>query len=172
VAGVSPAELAPGFVEVLHQLGLIVTSTTSTSGPGGVTVAHHDTLGTGKGTTAPHPGFPTDLQPQLTAFLSQVEGRSVITETLYDQRDTRCSELRKLGIRVQQTGPHLSITGRRLPTSGTVNPQEIRCAAAMLVLAAAGTHTTTLIDQGHLARGYADFLSKLRQLGFDTQPTE
>lgn len=97
--------------------------------------------------TAPHPGFPTDLQPQFTAFLSQVEGTSRVWERVYDRRETHIGELARLGLILQKAGDRIDIQGNQRARSGRVHPQDIRSAAAVIVAAAGSSGTTVLLDE-------------------------
>lgn len=115
--------------------------------------------------TAPHPGFPTDLQPQLCALLTQSTGTSQITERIYAERATHLHGLARLGARVNETGRHMTIHGPTRLRGATVHGADIRAATALLLAALVADGTTILTGVEHLKRGYEDLPGTLRRLG-------
>lgn len=119
-------------------------------------------------TTAPHPGFPTDMQPQITALLATAEGRSCVVENIFESRDRHVAELAKMGANI------LNIGGRRFDIVGVerlhgaeVSAHDLRCGAA-LILAGLGAHGETIVtDSVHIERGYDGIDADLRKLGAD-----
>lgn len=118
--------------------------------------------------TGPHPGFPTDVQPQMAALLTQAAGGSTVTERIYAARVTHVPQLARLGLRISVDGHRQTVPGRQRSRGGEATVTDIRCGAALLVAAAAADGPVLLHDPaGHLARGYGDFRAKLAILGME-----
>ncbi|WP_059006437.1 UDP-N-acetylglucosamine 1-carboxyvinyltransferase [Streptomyces specialis] len=115
--------------------------------------------------TAPHPGFPTDVQPQLTAFLTQAHGISRLEERIYPRRDTHLSPLRAFGAAVDSTGPVIAVHGASRLTAADVAAEDIRAVTALVIAALAAEGTSTIRGMYHLRRGYGSLLPKLAALG-------
>ncbi|MGQ9476965.1 MAG: UDP-N-acetylglucosamine 1-carboxyvinyltransferase [Candidatus Bipolaricaulia bacterium] len=115
--------------------------------------------------TRPYPGFPTDLQPQMTAMLCLAQGESLVRETVFPDRFAYVPELLRLGAQIKVTDSTAFIKGVAHLEGATVQATDIRAGAA-LVLAGLAAHGETVIwDEGHLARGYSDIVRDLRSLG-------
>lgn len=115
--------------------------------------------------TAAYPGFPTDLQPQLTAYLSLGQGTSVINEAVFENRFLHIAELNRMGADIQHDDRLAVINGVRRLTGAPVMASDLRNGAA-LVLAGLRAHGTTIVDRiYHIDRGYERFEHKLRSLG-------
>ncbi len=116
-------------------------------------------------TTAPYPGFPTDMQAQFMVLLTQADGRSVIQETIFENRFMHVGELARMGARIELHG-HEAVVFGRTPLSGAkVMATDLR-ASACLVLAALAADGESLIDRVyHLDRGYERIEEKLQALG-------
>ncbi len=130
--------------------------------------------------TEPFPGFPTDLQPPMGAFLARCDGVSLIVETIHRDRLLYLQELAKLGAKVvveaamnPQRLPCLAwLTGVERLCGGEVEAQDLRAGAALL-LAGLGTEGETVIHRAEkIQRGYAHFTEKLTALGASVQMTE
>lgn len=173
VAGIRPADFPEGFRETMEAVGVELTDQPA---PGAaVTTGTRNALRPADVVTAPHPGFPTDLQPQMASFLTQADGRSWVTETIYRTRTTHVAELAKLGVEIAVHGRTQEIVGRQRPrrqaTGQVTTVQDIRCGAAVLVAAAATSEPVLLADPaGHLARGYGHLGEKLSRLGMVLRP--
>ncbi len=116
-------------------------------------------------TTAPYPGFPTDMQAQMIAILSLATGQSVITDTIYHDRWTHVPELQRLGAEVHVEGNVAVINGVRRLTGAPVMATDLRASAA-LVLAGLAAHGETVISRVyHLDRGYEALEKKLAAAG-------
>jgi len=116
-------------------------------------------------TTAPYPGFPTDLQAQMVALMAYSTGLSVVKEQIFENRFRHVDELRRLGadIRVEQRSA--IIRGRQGLTGAPLTATDLR-ASASLVLAGLGARgVTRVLDIHHLDRGYEGLDEKLRSLG-------
>ena len=119
--------------------------------------------------TMPHPGFPTDMQPQMTAMLSLAEGTSIITEGVWDHRFRYVEELRRMGALIQVDGKVAVIEGAPRLTGAPVRAVDLRGGAAMLIAAMTADGTTEIEDIEYIERGYEDIVEKLRGLGAHIQ---
>ncbi len=116
-------------------------------------------------TTAPYPGFPTDLQPAHGALVARAVGTSVLEETIFDARYNYTDELARMGADIRITGQLAIIKGVPELTGAPVQATDVRAAAA-LVLAALGAEGQTVIEGAEfLDRGYENFEAKLRAAG-------
>ncbi|MGZ5038811.1 MAG: UDP-N-acetylglucosamine 1-carboxyvinyltransferase [Usitatibacter sp.] len=115
--------------------------------------------------TAPHPGFPTDMQAQFIAVMSIAEGTSRVTETIFENRFMHVQELRRLGANIDIEGNTAMISGVDTLTGATVMATDLR-ASASLVIAGLVAEGETIIDRiYHLDRGYERIESRLAGLG-------
>jgi UDP-N-acetylglucosamine 1-carboxyvinyltransferase len=116
-------------------------------------------------TTAPYPGFPTDLQAQWMALATGMEGVSTITETIFENRFQHVAELQRMGARIRLEGRRAIVEGPSRLTGARVMASDLRASAA-LVLAALAARGETVIDRVyHLDRGYEKMEGKLSRLG-------
>ena len=116
-------------------------------------------------TTHAYPGFPTDLQAQMTALMCVVSGISVITEKIFPERFMHVSELGRMGAQIRLEGPNAIVSGTRRMSGAPVMASDLR-ASAGLVLAGLAAHGTTEISRVyHLDRGYERLVEKLQGLG-------
>ena len=116
-------------------------------------------------TTRPFPGFPTDMQAQYMALMTQGNGVSVITETIFENRFMHALEMKRMGADVTIEGPRCVVRGGQLLSGANVQASDLR-ASASLILAALVAHGETMIHRVyHLDRGYARIEQKLRSLG-------
>ncbi|QMU69153.1 UDP-N-acetylglucosamine 1-carboxyvinyltransferase [Streptacidiphilus sp. P02-A3a] len=115
--------------------------------------------------TGPHPGFPTDVQPQLTAFLTQASGTSRVEERIYTERGTHLGPLRAFGAVVNADGPVITVRGPSPLAATDVAGEDIRAVTALLIAALAAEGTSTIRGMYHLRRGYSSLLRKLASLG-------
>lgn len=118
--------------------------------------------------TMPYPGFPTDMQPQLTSLLSVAEGTSVITESIFENRFMHVQELKRMGADIQIEGHSIIIEGIPRLSAAPVRTSDLRAGAA-LILAALNADGETLIDDmdRYIDRGYEKIVQKLSQVGAD-----
>ena len=115
--------------------------------------------------TAPHPGFPTDMQAQFIALNSVAEGTAVVTETIFENRFMHVQELRRLGANIDIEGNSAIVTGVDRLTGAHVMATDLR-ASASLVVAGLVAEGETVIDRiYHLDRGYEQIEARLGQLG-------
>jgi UDP-N-acetylglucosamine 1-carboxyvinyltransferase len=116
-------------------------------------------------TTEPHPKFPTDMQAQYMALMTQAEGTSNIVETIFENRFMHASELRRMGANIQILGNEAVVIGATKLTGAPVQASDLR-ASASLVLAALAARGETLIDRVyHIDRGYENIIKKLSSVG-------
>ena len=117
--------------------------------------------------TLPHPGFPTDMQPQITTLLTLAEGTSIVTEGVWDNRFKYVDELRRMGADISVDGKVAVIEGCGSLTAAPVRATDLRAGAAMVIAALAAQGTTEIEDIYHIERGYEEIVNKLRSLGAD-----
>ena len=122
--------------------------------------------------TAPYPGFATDIQQPLTVLLTQCEGQSVVTETIYTERFKHCHELNKMAANIDVRTPSAFINGPT-PLSGTqVTATDLRCGAALVIAGLIAKGTTEIDEIYHIERGYENIVGKLRDLGAHIEKVE
>jgi UDP-N-acetylglucosamine 1-carboxyvinyltransferase len=120
-------------------------------------------------TTEPHPLFPTDMQAQYMALMTQAEGESVITETIFENRFMHASELIRMGADIHISGNRAVVRGKTGLAGAPILASDLR-ASASLVLAALCASNETLIDRVyHIDRGYETIVRKLRSIGADIE---
>lgn len=120
-------------------------------------------------TTEPYPAFPTDMQAQYLALMTQANGRSVITETVFENRFMHASELQRMGARIQVSIDKASVDGPGQLVGARVQASDLR-ASASLVLAGLVAEGETIIDRVyHIDRGYEKIETKLRAVGADIE---
>ena len=117
--------------------------------------------------TMPHPGFPTDMQPQIAVLLSMAEGTSIINEGVWENRFRYVDELRRMGADIQVDGKLAVIQGVPSLTAAPVKAMDLRAGAAMVIAALAAKGVTEIEDIQYIERGYEDLVEKLRGLGAD-----
>jgi len=167
VAGIALHHFPVGLREAFDRMGLPLRQRVSPDGTPVTTLVRH-TLGATQIETGPHPGFPTDVQPQIATLLTQAHGTSTVRERVYDSRTTHVPQLARLGLRVDVQGDRQRVPGLQTARGGEATVTDIRCGAALLVAAAAADGPVLLHDPaGHLARGYADLGAKLAQFGME-----
>ena len=116
-------------------------------------------------TTEPHPLFPTDMQAQYMALMTQAEGVSIINETIFENRFMHASELIRMGANIQISGNKAIVRGRTQLAGAPVQASDLR-ASASLVLAGLCAAGETLIDRVyHIDRGYENIVKKLGSVG-------
>lgn len=119
--------------------------------------------------TRPYPGFPTDMQPQLSTVLCLADGVSVVTEGIWDNRYKYVNELRKMGAEIQVDGKTAIIEGPVQLRGAPVAACDLRAGAAMLIAGLVAEGETTIEDVIYIERGYQDFVGKLQRLGADVR---
>src|SRR5262249_19205062 len=148
LAGAHPADLAP-LLDKLAEVGAEVEVTA-----GGIRVAADGELTAADVETAPHPGFPTDLQAQLMALLTRARGVATIRETIFENRFQHAPELARMGADIRVDGGVARVHGPTPLAGAGVMATDLR-ASACLVLAGVAAEGETLVDRiYHLDRGY------------------
>ena len=117
--------------------------------------------------TMPHPGFPTDMQPQIAVLLCLAEGTSLLTEGVWDNRFRYVDELRRLGAQISVDGRVAIIEGIDHFSGAPVKATDLRAGAAMIITGLAAVGTTEIEDIRHIERGYENIEGKFRALGAD-----
>lgn len=115
--------------------------------------------------TLPHPGFPTDLQPQMGVVLSIAEGTSIITESIWDSRFQYTAELNKMGARITPQGKTAFFEGVENLVGAPVYATDLRAGAALVIAGIAAQGTTEIYNLKHIDRGYENIEEKFSQLG-------
>lgn len=114
----------------------------------------------------PHPGFPTDLQPQASVLLTQAQGKSLIHEPLYENRFHHLHELRKMGADIEITDPHRAlIFGKTDLIGNKISASDIRSGASLILAGLIAKGQTTIENITQVDRGYEKIEEKLRKLG-------
>jgi len=119
--------------------------------------------------TMAYPGFPTDLQPQMTALLSAASGTGFITENVWESRFQYVNELKRLGCNITVEGKIAITEGPSILTGAEVNATDLRAGAALVVAALAAKGSTTIGNARYISRGYEDIEGKLNALGADVK---
>ncbi len=116
-------------------------------------------------TTLPHPGFPTDVQAQMMAFMTQTPGISIITERIFESRFTHVQELERLGAEISIEGPNAIVHGVQKLSGASLMATDLRASAALVIAGMVAKGTTQVNRIYHLDRGYAHLDAKLKKLG-------
>ncbi len=117
--------------------------------------------------TMPHPGFPTDMQPQAVALLSLAEGTSIINENVWDNRYKYVEELSRLGAKVSVDGRMAVIEGVKELVGAPVKARDLRAGAAMIIAGLAARGVTEIENIHYIERGYENIVPKLKGLDAD-----
>ncbi|AGX41541.1 UDP-N-acetylglucosamine 1-carboxyvinyltransferase [Clostridium saccharobutylicum] len=117
--------------------------------------------------TLPYPGFPTDMQAQMMSLLSIVDGVSVITETVFENRFMHVAELQRMGANIKIDGRTAIIEGVPKLTGCQVKATDLRAGAAMILSGLIAEGQTEIGDIYHIDRGYVQIEKKFRNLGAD-----
>jgi len=117
--------------------------------------------------TMPHPGFPTDMQPQIATYLAIADGTSVITEGVWDSRFRYVDQLTLMGADIVVDGKTAIISGVEGLKPAPVKAVDLRAGAAMIIAGLMADGTTTVEDIEHIDRGYENLAEKFAELGAD-----
>lgn len=117
--------------------------------------------------TMPHPGFPTDMQPQIAVVLSTARGTSIINESVWDNRFRYVEELKRMGAQISVDGKLAVIEGVDHLNAAPVRATDLRAGAAMLIAALCAHGVSQVEDIQHIERGYENVEEKLLALGAD-----
>ena len=117
--------------------------------------------------TMPHPGFPTDMQPQIATVLAIAEGTSIVTEGVWDNRFRYVDQLTLMGADIQVDGKMAVITGVENLNASPVKAVDLRAGAAMIIAGIMADGKTEIEDIDHIDRGYENVVEKFTALGAD-----
>ena len=117
--------------------------------------------------TTPYPGFPTDIQQPMSTLLSIVPGRSLITESIWENRHKHIDELKKMGANIKVEGRVAIIDGVEKLTGAVVKATDLRAGAAMVIAGLVAEGSTEITNIEHIDRGYPHIEDKFRALGAD-----
>ena len=145
----------------LREAGVEVSG----NGSSGVRVRRNGTLQPVEVRTLPYPGFPTDLQAQMMALLTQASGTSVITETIFENRFMHAPELIRMGGDILMKGPTAVVRGPTQLSGAPVMATDLRASMSLILAGLAAENTTELSRIYHLDRGYEALDAKLGTLG-------
>ena len=159
VTNTRPGDLG-AFLDALRRAGVEVDEETDS-----VRVRRAGPLCAADILTAPHPGFPTDLQAQFLALMTQAEGTSRIVETIFENRFLHVSELVRLGADVTLSGHTAVVRGPTALEGAPVTASDLRASAALVLGGLVAKGETRVRRIYHLDRGYAGMDAKLRSLG-------
>lgn len=115
--------------------------------------------------TMPHPGFPTDMQPQFSILLSIAQGTSILTDSVWDNRFRYIDELRRMGAQAQVDGKVAVFQGVDHLTAAPVKATDLRGGIAIVIAALVARGTTEVEEIQHIERGYENIVEKLSALG-------
>ena len=122
--------------------------------------------------TLPYPGFPTDMQPQITAVLCLAEGTSLVTESVWNSRYQYVDELKRMGAHIQVDDKTAVVEGVDHLTGAPIQACDLRAGAAMVIAALAAQGQSEISCVQYIERGYEDIVEKLRALGADIRSVE
>ena len=115
--------------------------------------------------TLPYPGFPTDMQPQITVALTLSKGTSIVTESVYENRFKYVDELARMGANIKVEGNTAIIDGTEQLTGARLSAPDLRAGAALVIAGLAADGFTLIDDIAYIQRGYEAFEAKLKSLG-------
>ncbi|MBQ7962104.1 MAG: UDP-N-acetylglucosamine 1-carboxyvinyltransferase [Clostridia bacterium] len=170
------AAAAKGNVLIKNVIPKHLESITAKLRECGVTVEENDDSvriisdtrsGSCKVTAMPHPGFPTDMQPQMTTFLALSEGTSIVTDGVWDNRFRYVDQLSKMGASIQVEGKAAIVTGVEKFHAAPIRADDLRAGAAMLIAGMCAEGRTVIEEIYHIERGYEKVIEKLRGVGVD-----
>jgi len=160
LSGARP-ELLQTALDVLVQAGTVITPNND-----GIRVARNGAgIGPVSVTTAPFPGFPTDLQAQLMALMTRARGKSQITETIFENRFMHVQELARFGARIQLDGETATIQGTDSLRGAPVMATDLRASVSLVIAGLAAEGETIVNRVYHLDRGFERLEEKLSACG-------
>ena len=119
--------------------------------------------------TMPYPGYPTDMQPQITVALTLAEGTSIVTESIFENRFKYADELSRMGANIKVESNTAIIDGVHKLTGARVSAPDLRAGAALVIAGLAAEGLTIVDDIVYIQRGYERFEEKLRNLGAEIE---
>jgi UDP-N-acetylglucosamine 1-carboxyvinyltransferase len=115
--------------------------------------------------THPYPGFPTDMQAQMTSLMTKAEGTSMVIETIFENRFMHLAELKRMGANIKIEGRSAIIEGNPKLTGARVRATDLRAGAALILAGLVAEGVTEITDIEHIERGYVNIHEKLKGLG-------
>lgn len=115
--------------------------------------------------TMPHPGFPTDMQPQFAVLLSLARGTSIISESVWDNRFRYAEQLSRMGAIIHVDGKTAVVEGVESLKGAPIKVDDLRAGAAMMIASMAASGVSEIEDIYHIERGYEDVVEKFRSIG-------
>lgn len=122
--------------------------------------------------THPYPGFPTDMQAQMTSLMSRASGTSMVIETIFENRFMHINELKRMGANIKIDGRSAIIEGNSKLTGAQVKATDLRAGAALIVASLGAEGITEITDIDHIDRGYVSIDKKLNSLGASIERIE
>ncbi|MDR0347483.1 MAG: UDP-N-acetylglucosamine 1-carboxyvinyltransferase [Coriobacteriales bacterium] len=161
VKGVNPAHLEVALSKLRATGAQVLVDTDS------VTISHEGAIRPVDIQTLPHPGFPTDLQAQFMVLDALADGRSVITENVFENRFMFADEIARMGAEIRIDGHFAFINGVQQLSGAPVRSPDLRGGAALVLAGLVADGQTAVAGVEHIDRGYEDFVPKLAALGAD-----
>ncbi len=159
------ADHLTAVIDKLKEAGVVVERKSldclRVSAPGGIQSSDVTTL--------EYPGFATDMQAQYMALMTQAQGTSIVTETIFENRFMHASELVRMGANIKVEGNRAIVTGKRQLTGAKVIASDLRASASLVLAGLVGDGETMIDRVYHLDRGYEDLEQKLIGLGADVK---
>ena len=155
----------PGHVGTVMEKLRASGATVEPEGPGAIRVVGNREIKTQDITTSPYPGFPTDMQAQFMVLMTQAQGTSIITETIFDRRFSHVNELLRLGASIEVQGDKAVVRGKTPLSGAEVTATDLRASAGLVLAGIVASGETVLSEIDHLDRGYERIEEKLRGLG-------
>jgi len=152
------------IISSLREAGVEVTEV-----PGGLRVRREKGLQGINVSTAPYPGFPTDMQAQFMAMLTRAEGASLLTETIFENRYMHVPELARMGADIAVRGRSAVVRGVEGLTGAPVMATDLRASMGLIIAGLAAEGTTVVSRVYHLDRGYERLEEKLQAVGADIE---
>ncbi|NDG85307.1 MAG: UDP-N-acetylglucosamine 1-carboxyvinyltransferase [Proteobacteria bacterium] len=159
VRGISPAFFGSAL-DTFRSIGAGITT-----GESSIRVEHTGRILPVSIETEPFPGFPTDMQAQFMALLTQGEGESIITETIFENRFMHVPELARLGAKIRISGNQAIVSGPAPLSGAIVMATDLRASASLIIAGLAAKGETNIRRIYHLDRGYEQIEQKLSRLG-------
>ncbi|MBP3461698.1 MAG: UDP-N-acetylglucosamine 1-carboxyvinyltransferase [Bacilli bacterium] len=148
------------LIEKLKEMGIEMSI-----GKDYITVSKSDNLKPIKVKTLGYPGFPTDLQQPLTALLTQIDGESILEETIYENRFQNVKYLNKMGSDIIINDRTIKVKGKTELKGTTVEATDLRAGACMVLAGLIAKGETTITEIKHVLRGYENIIGKLQNVG-------
>jgi UDP-N-acetylglucosamine 1-carboxyvinyltransferase len=163
IEGLPTEDLEP-VISKLRQVGVEIERDGT-----GTVATRHGPLRATDATTAPHPGFPTDMQAQLMTLLSIAEGTSVLTETIFENRFMHVPELSRMGADIEIRNNSAIVRGVRTLEGASVMATDLRASASLVIAGLVAEGETVVRRVYHLDRGYERIERKLAAVGADIE---